>query len=138
MRYVWVGLFGTAGALSRYLLGLHITGALQQTFPWAALLINLTGTFLLGLLSGLGERRLIPEAWQAPLTTGFLGSFTTFSSWMVDTLLFLQSGSYQAAALNLILSIGLGLPIMWVGLAAGRRQARQPELPASNPSFVRE
>lgn len=134
MKYFWVGLCGAAGALSRYLLGLQIAGALQQTFPWGTLLINLTGSFLLGLLSSLGEQRRIPAAWHAPLTTGFLGSFTTFSSWIVDTMGFLQSGNYQAAALNLILSVGLGLPLVWAGLAVGRGTAREDKAAASTPS----
>lgn len=138
MKYFWVGLCGAAGALSRYLLGLQITGALQQSFPWGTLLINLTGCLLLGLLNGLGEQRLIPADWQAPLTTGFLGSFTTFSSWIVDTMGFLQAGNYQAAALNLILSIGLGLPLVWAGLATGRGRAEEGEAATSSAAPVRE
>lgn len=139
MKYIWVGLFGAAGALSRYLLGLLINSAVQQTFPWATLLINLTGCFLLGLLSGLSvERNLIPVAWQAPLMTGFIGAFTTFSSWIVDTMNFLRTGSYQAAAINLILSIGLGLPLVWTGLAVGQGRTSEDEAAASSPSPIEE
>jgi len=123
MKYLWVGLGGAAGALSRYGVGLLLAGA-GETFPWTTLGINLTGSFVLGLLFSIAmERNLLPVAWRAPLMVGFVGSYTTFSTWAVDTDLFLQRGDFVSATLNVVLSVSVGLPSVWAGLAAGRRKA---------------
>ncbi|HYF91220.1 MAG TPA: fluoride efflux transporter CrcB [Symbiobacteriaceae bacterium] len=115
--YIHVGLAGAAGALSRYLLGLLVTFAFPSPMPWGTLLINLTGSFLLGALTGLGiHRGLIPHGWRAPLTTGFVGAYTTFSTWAVDTVRLWETGHWGYAAANIGLSLSLGLPLAWLGL----------------------
>ncbi|MDF2628753.1 MAG: putative transrane protein [Symbiobacteriaceae bacterium] len=127
---LFVGLAGAAGALSRYLLGLLIQGFWPSPMPWGTLVINLTGSFLLGLLTGLGlHRGLIPPAWRIPLTTGFIGAYTTFSTWAVDTVLLAETGHIWAATANVMVSIGLGLPLAALGL----RLSGPPQAAESDP-----
>lgn len=121
VKYFYVGLAGAAGALSRYLLGLLATAAWPSPMPWGTLLINLTGSFLLGALTGLGVHRgKIPVAWRAPLTTGFVGAYTTFSTWAVDTVHLAEAGHLAYAGANVLLSLALGVPLAWLGLRLTR------------------
>jgi CrcB protein len=122
MKYVTVGLAGAVGALSRHLLGLFLSALLPIDFPLATLLINLTGSMLLGFVSGYGvERGHLPEPWRLPVTVGFIGSYTTFSTWAVDTVLLLESGRVVAALLNVGASLVLGLGAVWAGYALAHR-----------------
>ena len=101
---------GFAGAVARYWLTQRRGPA---TFPWAVFCVNVTGAFALGLLAGLPN---LASAIRTPLGAGFLGAYTTFSTWMVDTL---RLPARQAVA-NLTLSTVAGLAAAAAGLALGR------------------
>ncbi|HEY3366258.1 MAG TPA: fluoride efflux transporter CrcB [Symbiobacteriaceae bacterium] len=123
MKYLWIGLAGAAGALARYGLGLWVGGRLPLPFPLGTLLINVTGSFLLGLVAGLGsDRGLIPPAWRAPIAVGFIGAYTTFSTWTVETVRLFEAGRLDLALGNVVLSLALGLPAVWLGLVVSRRR----------------
>lgn len=104
-----IALSGGLGAAARYLLDQSVPDSLREKFPWGIMLINLAGSFLLGLLTGL--------ALEAPLLgvlgVGFLGGFTTFSTASLDTVRLLRSRRWAAGMLN-----GLGMLIGAVALAA--------------------
>lgn len=125
MKYVAVGLAGAVGALSRHLLGLWLSALLPTQFPLGTLLINLTGSLLLGFVTGFGvERGQLPEPWRQPVTVGLIGSYTTFSTWSVDTVLLLDAGHWALALLNVAASLVLGLGAVWMGYElAGRTPA---------------
>lgn len=79
----WTGLIGLAGALgalARYLIGRVFAVRSTATFPWSTLLINITGAFLIGIVSGLTTQHLLTPREQTVLATGFLGGYTTFST----------------------------------------------------------
>lgn len=117
MKYIYVGLAGAAGALTRYWVGVVVGGLVTGRFPWAILLINITGSFLLGFLTGFGvERGLIPTAWRAPLSVGFVGAYTTFSTWTLDTVNLLESGHWALATANVAVSVVLGMAAVRLGL----------------------
>lgn len=118
---MWIGLAGAAGALARYGLGLFVRGLAGPGFPVGTLLINLTGSFLIGLVAGLGaDRGLIPAAWRTPIATGFIGAYTTFSTWTVDSVQLLEAGHWGAVLLNVVGSAALGLIAVWLGLVVSR------------------
>lgn len=111
---VWVGVavLGGCGALARFGLTLFVAGRLHPHFPAGTLLVNLSGAFLLGLLAGAagdGEARLL-------LGAGLLGSYTTFSTWMLETQRIGEAGKGRIAVANVALSVALGL----VAAATGR------------------
>lgn len=128
MRYLSVGLAGAVGALTRYCLNLWITGLIPGDFPLGTLLINLSGSLLLGFVVGFGiERGRLPEPWRLPITVGLIGSYTTFSTWSVDTVLLLEGGRWELALGNVLLSLGLGLAAVWSGFWLAHRIDRQPQ-----------
>ncbi|WP_324668201.1 fluoride efflux transporter FluC [Geochorda subterranea] len=110
-RLALVALGGAAGALARYLVGGWVSERLGIGFPWGTAVINVSGSFLLGLLGVLASERLVvsPEALTA-LGVGFLGSYTTFSTWQYETFRMLENASWPAGLVNLV-----GLPILGLG-----------------------
>lgn len=124
-KYFWILLLGGCGALTRSSLGATVQGWAGGPFPWGTALVNVLGCCLFGLVWSLGERNVLlsPET-KALVLTGFMGAFTTFSTYAFETTRLLQAGSYGLAAANLvgqnllgILGILLGL---WLGGGGGR------------------
>src|SRR5215469_1587132 len=88
-----LGLAGAAGALARYLLGRVITRRARSIFPWATLIINVSGAFLIGLLFGLTGRKVISTQVQVIAATGFLGGYTTFSTMSWEGVQLIKTGN---------------------------------------------
>jgi len=111
---------GGAGALCRYLLQLAIIGRFGAGVL-ALFAINVSGAFALGLINALAERHmtLTPEV-RLLLTTGFLGGYTTFSSWMYESFGLIVAGDFARAAVNVIGSALVGLVAVALGTALGR------------------
>lgn len=101
-----VALGAIPGALSRYYLTVSAAQWLGTSFPYGTMIINLTGAALIGFLATLIEQRESSPAWQALLLIGFLGSYTTFSTYALDTSNLLRTGNRKRA-----LIYGLGSPI---------------------------
>ncbi|HUS24155.1 MAG TPA: fluoride efflux transporter CrcB [Candidatus Binatia bacterium] len=111
---------GATGSMTRYGVGLllaRVTG-----FPWATLAVNVTGAFAAGLLYAVWLSRAAPE-WRALLLVGFLGGFTTFSAFSLETLLLLQQGQPARALANVALNVALCLLACGAGLSLGRTLA---------------
>ena len=120
---IWVMAGGALGAAARYLLGLWAMRRWGGAFPWGTLLINLTGCFLLGTFAGLrsGGRVALPAFLTPAFGVGFVGAYTTFSTFAVETLALLEAPRSGAALAYVGLSIGLGLPLAAAGLWIGRQ-----------------
>lgn len=119
---LWYIAAGSAvGGVSRYLLGGFIQRLSAGTFPVGTLLINITGSFLIGLILryGVETSTLTPEM-RALLTIGFCGGYTTFSAFSFETLALAEDGQWSRAALYIVLSVGLSLTATFLGLAAAR------------------
>lgn len=120
---------GAAGSVLRYLVSgvsqrLLVPGAgTLAAFPAGTLVVNVTGSLLIGLLAGLAESRSVfgPEA-RLLLVTGFLGGYTTFSAFSLETLLLLRAGQSATAFATVALQVLLGVAAAWAGfaLATGR------------------
>lgn len=109
------------GANARYWVGVWAGARLGTAFPYGTLLVNVTGCFLIGLLNGLGESRnaISPEA-RIFLAVGFLGAYTTFSSFGFESINLLRAGSLGAGLLNMVGNLAAGLLAVVLGLYAGR------------------
>lgn len=118
--YLWIGLGGLLGTLARYGLGTYISARGGGPFPLGTFVVNLSGSFLLGLLAGTGPGGLLPPRLRAALTVGFCGGYTTFSTWSLETLRLLEAGHYLLAAFNVAGSAAAGLAGAALGLALGR------------------
>ncbi|MEZ5157164.1 MAG: fluoride efflux transporter CrcB [Solirubrobacterales bacterium] len=110
-----VGLLGGIGALGRLLLDGAVSARRAGTFPAGTLTVNLVGSLALGVLVGAapGEDVLRLAA------TGLIGSFTTFSTWMLETQRLAEEGDGRVALANLAVSLALGALIAWVGIQLG-------------------
>jgi fluoride exporter len=105
-----VGVFGALGAISRFLLDGAVSARAGSVFPWGTLAVNLTGACALGAVASAlsGDALLLAG-------TGFLGGYTTFSTWMFESRRLGEDGELGLAALNLFGSLALGLLAVWVG-----------------------
>lgn len=119
LEVVLVAVFGGAGAVCRTLLSLRLNPDLSQApaLPWGTILANLLGCLLLGLLAGLtAASPRIPPALRLPLMSGFLGGFTTFSTFSIEALRLAQQGAWGLAAADVVLQVGGGLLAAALGL----------------------
>jgi CrcB protein len=119
-----IALFGALGASCRHLLGTWLKGQVDTVLPVGTIVINLGGSFLLGLLTALAVSEQVPEHLRAPLAIGFLGGFTTFSTFSLETVQLVEGGRLGAALANVGLQVGLGLLAAATGLALGRGLGR--------------
>jgi len=121
MALLFIGLGGFAGAVTRYLVDGAVMERTAGGFPWGTFVINITGSFVLGLLFALtAERAILPADIRGPLMIGFLGAYTTFSTWMLESWRLIEGGAYLAALGNLVGSVVVGLVAVVAGLVVGR------------------
>ncbi len=123
-----IALGAIAGALSRYYLRLWLNPWLGTVFPSSTLIINLTGCFGMGVLVALflySNSQIHPDL-RVLLTTGFLGSYTTFSSYALETATLLQQQHIPSALLYWVGSAGLGLLSLSLGMALTKRVLQSP------------
>jgi CrcB protein len=119
-QLIWVGLFGSAGAITRMLVATVVTERLGNLFPYGTWLINVSGCFLLGLLVGAIEAQVVSPALRPALAIGFLGAYTTFSTFGLETMTLLEEGSLSLAAVYVGTSLVLGVAAVALGLWIGR------------------
>lgn len=116
-----IAMAGALGALSRYALSGAVYALLGSGFAWGTLIVNILGSFLLGLVMQIGlSTDVLPPHLRTAIAIGFLGAFTTFSTFSYETVQFLQEGSWGAASLNILSSVVLGLIAVAAGIFAGR------------------
>ena len=112
---------GSLGTLARAALGVAFPTT-SGTFPWTTLTINVVGSFVLGIVVVLLVDRFRPPPFLRPLlATGFLGGFTTFSTFMVDTAQLGRHGHVPTAVTYVVASIVVGVVAAWLGIVAGKR-----------------
>ncbi|MBA3801039.1 MAG: fluoride efflux transporter CrcB [Geodermatophilaceae bacterium] len=112
-----VALGSALGAPARYLLDRFIQGSHDRVLPWGTLTINVTGSFALGLLFGLASQSGMDSRVLAAVGTGFLGSYTTFSTFTWETVRLIEDRAYLAALSNVALSLFAGLAAVSAGIA---------------------
>lgn len=121
MHLLLIGVGGFAGAIARYLLDGWVSTLSRGTFPWGTMAVNLTGSFVIGLLFVLlVERGTIPAELRGPLMIGFVGAYTTFSTLALESWRLLEDGAWALAAGNLAGSIILGVVAVAAGISLGR------------------
>jgi CrcB protein len=122
MSLAWVALAGMGGAVARYLLDTWLTSRTHGPFRWGTFIVNTTGSFALGLLAGLATAGWVSPEVRVAVGVGFLGAYTTFSTWMYETARLLEQRNWTVAALNVVghllagtVAAGLG---WWLALQA--------------------
>lgn len=119
MTTIWIGLLvaGAVGAPSRYLLDGFVQDHTEGAFPWGTFVINMSGSLLLGLISGAALYHAFPNTPKIILGTGFCGAYTTFSTWTFETVRLLEEGAVREALINAALGLTIGVGAAGLGLA---------------------
>jgi CrcB protein len=119
-RALLVCLGGAAGTGLRYAAALAGARWLGPDFPYATLLVNLTGSFAIGLVQQLAPAAAMSETLRLVLVTGVLGGFTTYSAFSYETIRLMQSGAWGRAAVNVLATTAGCLALCAAGMVAGR------------------
>jgi fluoride exporter len=122
VKYFLIVAGGGAGSLARYLAGTAIMARYGGRFPLGTLAVNVTGSFLIGLIMTVLTERLQPNPhWRYLLVIGFLGGYTTFSSFEWETFSAVRGGGFWIGLANVAGSVVLGYLAVWLGAAMARR-----------------
>ncbi|MBB15046.1 fluoride efflux transporter CrcB [Candidatus Poribacteria bacterium] len=113
-----IAIGGSLGANARYWLGILVEHYLGGEFPYATFIVNITGSFLLGMFLTLVSTRYLSlnQGYQWAISVGFLGSYTTFSAFKYETMMLAETGNHLGALMNTGLSIFVGLIAVWLGV----------------------
>jgi CrcB protein len=117
---LWVGLGGFVGANARVLVSSLVAQRLGSQLPYGTFLVNISGCLALGLLIGILEGREVQPAIRPALALGFLGAYTTFSTFGFEAVHLIREGNAFPAATYVVASVAVGLAAVWLGLVAGR------------------
>jgi CrcB protein len=118
---VLIGVGGFAGAIARHLVDGAVAERTSGAFPWGTFVVNISGSFLLGLLFAVtADRAILPAEIRGPILIGFIGAYTTFSTYMLESWRLIEDGALAMALVNLVGSIAIGLVAVVAGLAMGR------------------
>jgi CrcB protein len=123
MTYLWVAIGSALGGMARYWVAGFVTRLAGPVFPWGTLLINMGGSFVIGLFGALtmvGGRLVVPGDLRIFVMVGICGGYTTFSSFSLQTLDLLQAGELAWAAAYILMSVSLCLLFVWLGWLMGR------------------
>jgi CrcB protein len=110
---------GAAGAVLRYLVDRYVQGKVASDFPYGTLVINVTGSLVLGFLTGSALHHGLSATWVTVLGTGLIGAYTTFSTFTYDSFRLLGSDGLATALTNILVSVVAGLGAAVAGLALG-------------------
>ena len=120
-KLLGVAVGGAAGALARYGTVLLFQRIVGSVFPWGVLAVNVLGSFLFGLFWAYAEDQdWIPEGMRLLVLTGFLGSYTTFSTFAFDEAIFLRGGSWSMFMANMLISNAAALTAVFIGFRVGK------------------
>ena len=120
-KLAFLMLLGAVGTLARYSLAVGVGRVVTSGFPWGTLVVNLAGCFLFGLVLTLGrERGVISLEWTQILLVGFMGAFTTFSSFVNDTTALALSDQLGGAVVNVVVQNVGGIACFFAGAALAR------------------
>jgi CrcB protein len=121
VNYLWIALGAVVGAGARYLVSTQIARHFSTTFPYGTLLINITGSLVLGFfLVYSTERVLLDPRWRLLVAIGFCGSYTTFSSYAFESFALMEQGQWLMMGLNILASNALCLAAVLAGAALAR------------------
>ena len=124
LAYLWVAIGGAIGSMARYGIGGLVSEKFGVAFPWGTLVINVTGSFLIGFLGAVTapEGKMTPQSRALTtqlLITGVCGGYTTFSSFSLQTLNLIRDREWLYAGGNMVLSVTLCMIAVWLGYLLG-------------------
>jgi CrcB protein len=116
LKYLLIAAGGALGSIARYWVGSTIAGRMGIRFPYGTLIVNITACVIIGFsLTYMGKRADLSPAWRYLIPIGFIGAYSTFSTYEWETLSTMRSGAFLLAALYAAGSFILGLAAVWGG-----------------------
>jgi len=115
-QILYIAAGGSLGAVARYGMAAYVYRMSAGSFPWGTLVINLTGSFVIGVLAELFDNLIVPSMWRSFLTIGFLGAYTTFSTFTLETVNLIHDGEFRLAAGNILASNIAGILLVLFGM----------------------
>lgn len=116
-KYIFIAIGGSLGAIARYGVGAAVASRLGTRFPYGTLIINITACIIIGFaMTFLGKRADLNPAWRFLIPVGFLGAYSTFSSYEWETFSTLRTGAFTLATLYAFISLIVGLVAVWCGV----------------------
>jgi fluoride exporter len=120
-KYLLIAIGGALGSIARYVVGSTVFNRMGTRFPYGTFVINLTACLIIGFsITWMGRRTGVNPAWRFLIPIGFVGAYSTFSTFEWETFIELQSGAFLIAALYVSLSVLLGLLAVWLGTLLAR------------------
>jgi CrcB protein len=120
-KYLFVALGGALGSLARFWIGSAIGGRMGTRFPYGTFVINISACIIIGfVLTFMGSRTEINPAWRFLIPIGFVGAYSTFSTFEWEIFTTLQTGAFLTGASYVVLSLALGLAGVWCGVLIAR------------------
>jgi CrcB protein len=121
IKTLWVGLGGFLGANARYWLGGWVAERYGTQFPWGTFVINVSGAFILGLFATIVSEKIIAAPyWRLLVAIGFVGAYTTFSTFEYETWTLAENGAIWRALANVVCSVIAGFLAVWLGAKIAR------------------
>jgi len=121
MKLIWIGVAGALGTLERYALAGAVQRSVRSSFPWGTVGVNVLGCLLIGVAWSAFESRVhITSEVRTPVLVGFLGAFTTFSAFALDTGALVRDGAGAWAFGKVVLQNAAGLAALFLGMVFGR------------------
>jgi CrcB protein len=111
---------GSLGALARYGLSTFVYQLAGEIFPWGTLVVNLSGSYLIGVFIELFDTAVFPPAWRSLITIGFLGAYTTFSTYTLETVNLIRDGELRLATVNVLAGNIAGILLVFLGISSAR------------------
>jgi CrcB protein len=122
INIMYIAAGGALGAVMRFLVSTGIHSLLGRGFPYGTLTVNVLGSFLMGILFiFLTERSSLGPEWRALILIGFLGAFTTFSTFSIETLNLIENGAMARAMANILVNVITCILATWLGIILGRQ-----------------
>jgi len=124
LTYLWVAAGGALGSMARFWMGAAVAALTGPQFPWGTILINILGSFIIGLvaaLSGPDSRLAVSSDMRAFVMVGICGGYTTFSAFSLQTLELARGREWLQAGGNILMSVVLCLIAVWLGYLLGDR-----------------
>jgi CrcB protein len=119
-KYLWIAAGGALGSIARFWIGSAVGGRMGVKFPYGTMIVNISACVIIGFtVTYLGRRAELNPAWRYLILIGFIGAYSTFSTYEWETLSTVRSGAFFLAALYALGSLILGLAAVWVGSVLG-------------------